>query len=155
MYAEYGEFRDINFEHLRALLNEYLIEKLNYTDVELISTHTARKEQYDALNKHSLVGLGPAGVARMLYSLTESIRSDCQSNYTKEELAEDEAVKREATTAEEHRKRQTRGNGRRESDAEILFADSGIALDSDDLDISMLDIALPAKGDDEEEHAGK
>ncbi|KAL2071855.1 hypothetical protein VTL71DRAFT_13090 [Oculimacula yallundae] len=129
MYAEYGEFRDIDYRHLAGIVDLFLVRASRLTrDVVERVVNWIVRDDGDNGRINGIIGLGPEGIARMMFELTDAIRDDCQSDFTRDKLAQDETICQEAIDAESKRalvavEDQLNSSG----------VDSGVAFDSSEL----------------------
>jgi hypothetical protein len=129
IYAEFGEFRDVDYETLRRVLNVLVPpdKGIIAAEIRFIINECARNEQF--------VTLGPKGIARMTYEITDQFRQEWEREFTTQKLVRNvEAVK---AAKEEERKKQ-------EAEAKLLKEDlkddSGIDLGTMNVDPEDLEV---------------
>ncbi|PBP19973.1 hypothetical protein BUE80_DR009195 [Diplocarpon rosae] len=150
IYREYGEFRDIDFEHLRNVVNTLSTLDIRYSEMELMVTQMA----VDAFP--SPTTRSPLRCARLRWPIRQRYRDAFLNDFTAKMLAEDEAGTRAAIT--EAARLEEAGV---ERDLREMEADSGRGIgaageggDGSLMDLSSMDLVLLAMSDSDASDRG-
>jgi hypothetical protein len=95
LYAEFGEFRDLDCETLRDFVNAYLppSDRIAASEIELVVSECARTGQF--------LALGPKRIARLTFKIKDEFRKCWQSEFSKRKIERNAATVREANEVEE------------------------------------------------------
>jgi len=129
IYAEFGEFRDVDYETLRRVLNVLVPpdKGIVAAEIRFIINECARNDQF--------VTLGPKGIARMTYEITDQFRQEWEREFTTQKLERNADTVKAAK--EEERKKQ-------EAEAKLLEEDlkDGSGIDPETMNIDPEDLEV-------------
>ncbi|KAI6716060.1 hypothetical protein JHW43_001444 [Diplocarpon mali] len=150
VYRDYGEFRDVDFEHLRNVVNTLSTLNIGYSEMELIVTDMA-VDAFPTKSDRTSLALGAKGCARMRWPILQRYRDAFPSDVTAKMLAEDEAVMRAAAAEAAQQEEERVARDLREMEAD-LGAQAGVGLGADEgrWDGGEMDGVLLAMSDSDE-----
>ncbi|KAN0108634.1 hypothetical protein V8E51_008376 [Hyaloscypha variabilis] len=132
LYAEFQEFRDVDFEVLRGILNAFESpgDRIPADDFELV-VHEFAREDYGG-GGGQLVTLGPKGIARLRFEVKEKDRDRWLSKFGREKMVWNEEVMREAEMEERGRNEAEMGDDDSDLVSDVHLEDMEKLEDDDD-----------------------
>ncbi|KAE9378280.1 hypothetical protein N431DRAFT_461813 [Stipitochalara longipes BDJ] len=101
LYAEFQEFRDVDFEVLRGILNPFIYpdDRIPANQIDLVVHECARESGGGG----RLVALGPRGIARLRFDVKKKDREQWLTKFVREKMVMNEETMKEAENAERRR----------------------------------------------------